>query len=1092
MPGAASRATSSRQLVVSSSAKARLDAAQRWLKTFARDREILVLVPHAIAADQLIHALVADGGSRFGIQRFTLNRLAARLAAPGLARRQLLPCTSLSLTAVVTRAVHHVVDSGEAGRLATVATRPGFPRAIARTFDDLRAARVTWDRVCAVADAAPIAPFLDAIEEELANSQHCDRAQVFSIAEDAIEQRATSAPGVPLLLLDLPLNDALEQRFVGAILAHSSDAFATAAEGDRAAIEALRALLCIAPTFSSSEGPASSLADLQSNLFEDSAPAARPLDATVSLGSWPGEARECVEIARRMQAEAASGVPFDRMAVLLRAPGLYRAHLEEALRRAGIPAWFARGSTRPDPSGRALLALLACAAEGYTARRFAEYLSLSQVPQTRGSVEEAWTPPEEELPLTPQPGDDAGETPQAREDQDLDPDAPILEGTLRAPWRWERLLVDAAVIGGADRWRRRLEGLREELAVRRSELEEDDARADALARTAIDLEHLTTFALPLIEQLAALPREAPWADWLTSLKELAVSALREPSGVLRVLAELEPLGPVGPVNLMSVQHVLTPRLRELSVPPQSRPNGAVFVAPVEMARGLSFEVVFVPGLAEKLFPQRILQDPLLPDDARNALGATGLATQPLRVAQERLALRLAASAATRHLALSWPRIEMENARARVSSFYALEALRAAEGELPGLDELTRRAESHGVAHLGWPAPEHPEEAIDDTEYDLATLARLKDADPTKSVGAAAYLLSANAHLARALRARARRWRRGWSFSDGLIDPDAETMAALARHKMRERAYSPTALESFAVCPYRFLLQAIHRLKPREEIEALEVLDPLTRGALIHEIQFRLLDALRAAKLLPVTPERLAQAFENLDAAITTVATEYRERLAPAITRVWEDSIEAIRLDLREWLRRVASEAQAWTPTHFELAFGLPEHLRREADPASVPKPVKVLDRALLRGSMDLIERRSDGTLRVTDHKTGKARVPEGALVWGGRTLQPVLYALVAERLFEKPVESGRLYYCTADGDFAERRMALDTASRTDARAVLDVIARAIDQGFLPAMPIRDACNACDYRVVCGPHESVRTSRKRRERLADLAALRELP
>jgi CRISPR/Cas system-associated exonuclease Cas4 (RecB family) len=208
--------------------------------------------------------------------------------------------------------------------------------------------------------------------------------------------------------------------------------------------------------------------------------------------------------------------------------------------------------------------------------------------------------------------------------------------------------------------------------------------------------------------------------------------------------------------------------------------------------------------------------------------------------------------------------------------------------------------------------------------------------------------------------------------------------------------------------------------------------------------------------------------------------------------VWEDSIEAIRLDLREWLRRVASEAQAWTPTHFELAFGLPEHLRREADPASVPKPVKVLDRALLRGSMDLIERRSDGTLRVTDHKTGKARVPEGALVWGGRTLQPVLYALVAERLFEKPVESGRLYYCTADGDFAERRMALDTASRTDARAVLDVIARAIDQGFLPAMPIRDACNACDYRVVCGPHESVRTSRKRRERLADLAALRELP
>jgi RecB family exonuclease len=934
---------------------------------------------------------------------------------------------------------------------------------------------------------------LEVIEEELDKCRLADRAEIFEIAIDAIANRATAPAGLPLLLLDLPLSDALEQRFVAAILTHCTDAFATGAEGDRVAIEALATVLGVAPMFINPDGPPGSLTNLQLHLFQDSAPAERPLDSTVSLASWPGESRECVEIARRMQAEAASGVPFDRMAVLLRTPGLYRAHLEEALRRAAIPAWFARGSTRPDPSGRALLALLACAAEGYTAQRFAEYLSLSQVPQPGASPDDAWTPPEGELLfLTPETPDDARKTPEASEEQDLDPDAPTLEGTLRAPWHWERLLVDAAVIGGVDRWRRRLEGLKEELAVRRGELEEDDARADALARTAADLEHLTTFALPLIEQLAALPHAAPWADWLTSLKELAVAVLREPTGVLRVLAELAPLGPVGPVALTAVQHVLTPKLRDLSVPPESRPNGVAFVMPVEMARGLSFDVVFVPGIAEKLFPQRILQDPLLSDDARNALGETGLTTRALRVTQERLALRLAASAATRHLALSWPRIELENARARVPSFYALEALRAAEGQLPGLDELTRRAESRGVAHLGWPAPERPEEAIDETEYDLATLARLKDADPATSVGAAAYLLSANPHLARALRARARRWRTGWSFSDGLIDPDDETMATLARHKIGARAYSPTALESFAVCPYRFLLQAIHQLKPREEIEALDVLDPLTRGALIHEIQFRLLSTLRSANQLPLNPDRLERAFEYLDAAVTGVATEYRERLAPAITRVWEDAIEAIRLDLREWLRRVAAEAQEWTPVHFELSFGLPQHLRPDADPASVPESARVLDRALLRGSIDLIERRADGTLRVTDHKTGKVRVEEGAIVGGGRVLQPVLYALVAERLFNKPVESGRLFYCTADGEFTERWIALDTASRTHAQTVLEVIGRAIDQGFLPAAPIRDACNRCDYRVVCGPHETVRISRKRRERLAELAALRDLP
>ena len=97
--------------------------------------------------------------------------------------------------------------------------------------------------------------------------------------------------------------------------------------------------------------------------------------------SAPGESRECVEIARRIHAAARDGIPFDRIAVLLRAPDAYGPFLVEALRRAGVPAHFARGARRPDPSGRALLALLACAAEGYSARRFAEYLSLGEVPQ---------------------------------------------------------------------------------------------------------------------------------------------------------------------------------------------------------------------------------------------------------------------------------------------------------------------------------------------------------------------------------------------------------------------------------------------------------------------------------------------------------------------------------------------------------------------------------------------------------------------------------------------------------------------------------------------------------------------------------------
>jgi RecB family exonuclease len=1061
------------------------------LEALPCDTEVLVLAASSLAADAFMHSTVVTGGSRFGIHRFTPNRLASRLAAPTLARRAVVPATALSLSAIAARAAQRVMEQGRAGRLEPIARRPGFPQAMARTYLDLREAGVDVGTLTDDSSGLSITPFVQAIEQELDDAKIVDRAELYEIATEEIAVRGVSPAGLPLLLLDLAFDVLIEQRLITALVARSGRVLATAADGDRSAVDALSGILIVSPDAPMTGEPQSSLVNLQCHLFEASAPTPRPLDDTVSLASWPGEARECVEIARQMQCEAAKGMPFDRMVVFLRAPSVYRAHLEEALRRASIPAWFARGSTRPDPSGRALLALLTCAAEGLAARRFAEYLSLSQVPQPGVAGGDIWASPESDL-LPTLPNLESNEQSGTVNDGDsADLNSSTIDGTLRAPWRWERLLGDAAVIGGVDRWRRRLAGLQQELALRRIEIGEDEVGAAGLDRTVEDLEHLRKFALPLIEQLAALPRQALWGEWLSRIQELAVSAIREPTGVLRVLAELEPLRPVGPIDLWTVQQVLAARMRDLSVPPKSRPNGAVCIAPVEMARGLTFELVFVPGLAEKLFPQRILQDPLLPDEARARLETPGLATQNMRVARERLTLRLAANAAVHHLSLSWPRIEIEHARARVPSFYALEAVRAAEGQLPGLDELTNRAESRGRAYLGWPAPENPQEAIDDTEYDLAILARLKDADPANSVGAAAYLLNANVHLARALRARARRWRKPWTLSDGLIDPDAETLQALARHGLSERAYSPTALESFAVCPYRFFLQAIHQLKPREEIAALETIDPLTRGALFHEVQFRFLSALRDERELPLGPRVLEAAFEKLDMTVTRVASEYRERLAPAILRVWEDGIEAIRLDLREWLRRLFADASTWTPAHFEFSFGVSRRLRPSADPASVADPVTVLESASLRGAIDLIERRADGTLRVTDHKTGQAQVPDGAGVWGGRSLQPLLYALVAEAVLKEPVESGRLYYCTTRGEFTERSIPLNEAGRVQVKTALSVIGRAIEQGFLPAAPMKDACESCNYRIVCGPHEPVRVSRKRRERLADLQTLRDL-
>jgi RecB family exonuclease len=1100
--------------IVSPSARERVGAALRWLAERRAGEPALVVAASADAASELLRGAASARGAAFGWHRATLARVAAELARPALAAEGLVPAGALAAQALVARVVHGLSLARRLGRLEAVAPGPGLVRALARTVSDLRHARLG---AAAVEARAPeLAAILAAYEQELARAGLADRAGVFERALVVAADRASAAPwlDLPTLLVDLAIASPLEAALVAALVARAPACGATFPAGDDRSL----ALLAAAPGVALAaerRDPAQTdaLGRLQRHLFGE-APAQAARGDEVQILSAPGESRECVEIARRIVELARDhAVPFDRMAVLLRSPEEYRAHLAEACGRAGVPLYFARGTLAPEPAGRALVALLQCAADGLSARRFAEYLSLAQVPDAAaGDAAPARTfvaPDEEMVPAAigaaleatrRAAGGAEAELADPESAQDAwiaalppDPDAqPVVAGTLRAPWRWERLLVEAAVIGGRDRWQRRLDGLERELELDLADLADPDApEAARLGRAIADLRALRAWALPLLDVLAALPARATWDVWRERVADLAERALRDPERVLVVLAELAPLGAAGPVDLAEVIDVLSARLREVALPPPKSRYGRVFVGPAEAARGLVFDVVFVPGLAERLFPRRIAEDPILLDAERARVGGGALETNDQRIERERLTLRLAVGAAARRVVLSYPRIDFEQARPRVPSFYALEALRAAEGELPGFDRLAARAERAAEARVGWPAPAEPAQAIDEAEHDLALLASLLRVDPERSVGTARYLLEANPHLGRALRARGRRWEiQAWTQADGLVKPSEAARAALRAHALGARSYSPTALQNFSACPYKFLLHAVHRLAPREAPEAIEELDPLQRGALFHEVQFELYLELRERGLLPLSPDNLEAARARLDRVLDEVAARHRELLAPAIERVWDDGISSVRADLREWLARSARDASGFVPWRFELAFGLPG--RRGRDPASRREAVGLDVGLRLRGSIDLVERTADGRVRVTDHKTGKARVEADALVRGGESLQPVLYALAAEKLFpEARVVAGRLWYCTAAGEFATREVALDEAAREQAARVAKAIGGELERAFLPAAPAEGACRWCDYRVVCGPYEEQRTRRKRREDLAALETLRGL-
>ncbi len=354
-----------------------------------------------------------------------------------------------------------------------------------------------------------------------------------------------------------------------------------------------------------------------------------------------------------------------------------------------------------------------------------------------------------------------------------------------------------------------MNGLEGELNRQRTELDEDGAAARAGLEDQIGrLENLKRFALPLIRQLHSLPSSAVWGDWLDALAGLARVALREPGPVLAILSELTAMGEVGPVALDEVVEALSERLRFLRREPGPRRFGSVFISSIDEARGRTFDAVFLPGLAEGLFPRKVMEDPLLLDVWRPA----PLKVQDDRVRQERLLLRRAVAVASGRLIFSYPRVDVAQSRARVPSLYALEIVRAARGKLPELRDFEARAAAGARARLDWPAPPTHADAIDDAEYDLVSLDR---AIKEKKRGGVRYLVEINHALGRSLRGRAWRWTGKWTYADGLVDPDENTRASLSRHALNARSYSASALQQFAHCPYRFLLQAIHQLRPRQ-------------------------------------------------------------------------------------------------------------------------------------------------------------------------------------------------------------------------------------------------------------------------------------
>ncbi len=1085
------------QFLKSPRAAVRIAAARRFLGRLDPGAPFLAIGQHRHAADRLCHEIIETRelrkGALLGAFRYGFAALAARLAAPELAARGMEPLSPAVRLACVVRVLHRARRAGTLGRFGEVARGPGLAARLASTFDELRRTGISAQ---GTADADPdLGRLYSRYIETLDGSRLADRAEIFDAARRNLEAGATPFArrpvGLPAVFLDVPLHDRSAKRFAAALAAASPAVLFTIPTGDDLTGKTVLDFGA-APDAGGEVGgtaPDDAVAAVQQCLFETRRPDPHPDPSVEPCGltviSAPGNAAEALAAARIFLAEASGGTAFDRMAVLLPNPGRQASGFREAFQRAGIPAFFEAGARLPHPAGRAFLALLDCAREDLSAARFAEYLSLGETPG--GGADHGMAPGEATDPEgTGQKVDDPWATaPPGASDRE--------RGDEEAPRRWERLIRDAEVIGGLDRWKRRLARFRDQLR-RDEEAEEDPARREQIRLRREDMRRLTETALPILNLLDRLPApHARFGEWAEHLGTLARTALLHPEGVIECLDETAPMREVDEVTLIEIRRSLGRRLSE--VVPRSRGSryGQVWVGPIEAVRGLDFEIVAAPGLSERAFPRPIREDPMLPDRQRRLLSPE----LPLRedfVERERLRLRLVAGAATRRLFLSYSSLDLVEGRQQVPSYHLAEAFRAGLGRIPTLGAIRKAAgESSGVLR-GLRAPKDSSLAIDRREFDLSCVAKALGTPETPGrPGAAAFLVS-NPALGRALRQEYLRQSRKWQSTDGFLFPNQPALAALAAHRPANRAYSATGLESFAACPYQFFLKNLIRLRPTERPDAVVQLDPLSRGSLLHEVFFHLGQQFRAQGLAPLTEARLDEAYSVLDDVFRQVEAEQKDRLAPAVERIWRDQMDGLLGDLRGFLERLAGTGVEIVANEF--TFGMPA--RQPADPRSTSEPVLLPGGLRLHGSIDAVERLPDGTTRITDYKTGRAstetwRNRNERILFGGKSMQPLLYALAQEALSGEPVASGRLYYSTVRGAYLQTEV--DTGS-PESRQVFEkflaALDRAVAHGRLPAHPDPGlrylVCDSCDYLPVCGPHPAAHHRTKAGPEVA--AALRE--
>ncbi len=462
------------------------------------------------------------------------------------------------------------------------------------------------------------------------------------------------------------------------------------------------------------------------------------------------------------------------------------------------------------------------------------------------------------------------------------------------------------------------------------------------------------------------------------------------------------------------------------------------------ARGQRFGAVVLIGLKEKLFPRLVLEDPLLRDGARAALrhpAGYWIGRKAAGHEEERLLFYLAVSSAKKNLVLIYPRSD-EAGKASVPSTYLRELCRAAGLPAPGVGD-TRRV------------PRQPAERLRSTPADLITpresalLAVLEGGSLDPALDAA----DLTASLSRVARLNDHGAAGAY---DGLTRPIADEIA-----RFKKSGFSPTALDLYATCPFRFFAERVLGFGKREESASRSEMTPQTRGLIYHAVLERFYAALSDAEW-----EGKKDWMRAFDAAAEDVFRVNDWRVLGLYPLLWESSCLDMSARLKDFI--------AWDLGRLRAAHSRPRRYETRlqgAPPEGAPGGVPwkgIADRI----DVDAKER----TFRVVDYKIrSSARWKNLAKkVSSGALHQLPFYAELAGGALGEGWTFGgaELLFLEVEED-QERSATLTADDWKSARGpfmkILAERVEAIASGRFPIRPEegeRGHCSWCKFPTVC--------------------------